>query len=1073
MSSCVFTRRFTKKHILILLLFLAGHTVSAQQTIAPTREQVNRPFSSKDETKFAEPDEICYPETWFHFVDGNVEKEGITKDLEAIKDAGIRGVQFFHGGSFGGTWPGVEDPVYCLSDRWTDILKYTAGEAGRLGLRFTMQVCPGWSMAGGPWIKKENAMRGIVHSRTDIKGGNKVILNLQQSEGTQDADRDYRDICVLAFPRPSGDSPEEDAIYKLEEPIKLPKEPWTLDIDIPQPSAVRSLEISNASAMSQAYAYEPACKIKVEAWLENGEKESVLDAPVTMSAWQVPTPTMTFALKEVKASKVRITITHSHPVTLGVLKLSGASRKNGWEMQAGKVLYGIPHVSEFIEQSKDSYIQEGGVIDISEKMDPSGRLEWEAPAGEWCILRIGHVNTCKKNGPAPAEAVGWECDKLTAEGADAVFDGYVGKYEKETVHGLVSGMLMDSWECETQTWCRGMERIFEEKMGYPLKAHLPALFGYVIEDQRHTAKFLLDYRSLVNNMIVENFYGRMAQRAHQRGMYVQYETSGGDVYPCDPMEYFKYADVPMAEFWHHSTSDNYVGSINFKPVRPTASAGHIYGKTRISAEAFTSFWLTWDEHFWQLKENANRHMAQGITHEVFHTYTHNPKADTMVPGTSFGSNIGTPFLRGQTWWKYMPQFTKYLARCTYMLERGVPSMDVLWYLGDDMDHKPDQRPDYMPGFNYDYCNRDALLHRISVKNGRIVTPEGLTYSVIWWPVADVVSPETLEAMLSLVREGAVLVTTRPRDVSTLRRYDTAWFNAAFAQLYGDTVASAPRKVGKGKVYLDVPIMAALLAEGLQEDVMCSEGVDWLHRRIEGADWYFVAPKEGKGFKGSVDFRCKGDVQVWNPVDGSVIKADAYSEGGRTKVSLFLERAECCFVVFRHKTTSTESKRPTESDVFRTIDISKSWQLSFPEGWGAPHKLSLDVLVPWKDIEMSAEGQAFSGTAVYTRTFELEGVREHSGCILDLGSVDMVADVSVNGKHFEPLWTSPYIVDISSAIKEGTNELRIEVTGTWFNRLVFDAGQKEKDRKTWTIAGPSSDEPLRPVGLLGPVQMIRY
>ena len=182
----------------------------------------------------------------------------------------------------------------------------------------------------------------------------------------------------------------------------------------------------------------------------------------------------------------------------------------------------------------------------------------------------------------------------------------------------------------------------------------------------------------------------------------------------------------------------------------------------------------------------------------------------------------------------MPQFTEYLARCSYMLERGVPSMDVLWYLGDDMDHKPDQRPDYMPGFNYDYCNQDALLSRLDVRRGKVVTPEGLAYGVIWWPSADVVSPETLEKMLSMVRKGAILVTTRPRDVSTLRRYDMAKFNASFAELYGDG-SSDVIEVGKGRVYLDTPIVDVLHKEGCEEDVRRGEETDWLHRRTRGAD----------------------------------------------------------------------------------------------------------------------------------------------------------------------------------------------------------------------------------------------
>ncbi len=146
----------------------------------------------------------------------------------------------------------------------------------------------------------------------------------------------------------------------------------------------------------------------------------------------------------------------------------------------------------------------------------------------------------------------------------------------------------------------------------------------------------------------------------------------------------------MCEFWQ-PFSEGYVGSLNFKPIKPTASAARLYGKPRVAAESFTSFAHTWDEHFQMLKEVANVNTTEGVTHLIFHTYTHNPQVGFPPPGTSFsGAGIGTPFLRGQTWWKYMPEFTTYLARCGYLLERGKPVSDILWYLGDEIDHKPDQ-----------------------------------------------------------------------------------------------------------------------------------------------------------------------------------------------------------------------------------------------------------------------------------------------------------------------------------------------------------------------------------------------
>ena len=134
-------------------------------------------------------------------------------------------------------------------------------------------------------------------------------------------------------------------------------------------------------------------------------------------------------------------------------------------------------------------------------------------------------------------------------------------------------------------------------------------------------------------------------------------------------------------------------------------------------------------------------------------------------------------------------------------------------------------------------------------------------------------------------------------------------------------------------------------------------------------------------------------------------------------------------------------------------------------------MKLTTLAYWKDLDMSDEGKAFSGTAVYTTDFELPEKQADMPVILDLGEVDMIAQVTVNGENIGTVWCHPYRIDITDAVKDGTNTLKIAVTGTWFNRLVRDASLPENQRRTWTVNGPSKDEPLRPSGLAGPVRLL--
>jgi hypothetical protein len=124
------------------------------------------------------------------------------------------------------------------------------------------------------------------------------------------------------------------------------------------------------------------------------------------------------------------------------------------------------------------------------------------------------------------------------------------------------------------------------------------------------------------------------------------------------------------------------------------------------------------------------------------------------------------------------------------------------------------------------------------------------------------------------------------------------------------------------------------------------------------------------------------------------------------------------------------------------------------------------------MDMSPEAKAFSGTATYTATFDVGELKHGARFSLDLGRVEMIAIVSVNGKKLRTLWTSPYRLDVTEAVQQGRNTIAVEVTSTWFNRLVYDAGQPEEQRKTWTINGPKRDAELRESGLLGPVTLLQ-
>ncbi|MDR2775271.1 MAG: hypothetical protein LBC19_11125 [Tannerella sp.] len=1072
-----------------LHLIVVQMNVQAQAPpFTPSTDELNRPFGKADAEAFQSPPQVYHPETWFHFIGGNVAAKGITADLEAIAGAGLSGIQFFHG-QFGGAWPGVDPQITCLSPAWEDALKHTAEECSRLGLKFSMQNCPGWAMSGGPWIKPENAMRHLAFSRTDVEGGRQKSVALPVPQPSREEWRDYRDIVVLAFPTPQDDTGEwlkplsvksnddlewKDFLSGNQGKFNLSpapeKDPHRLEVTFAEAVTVRTVEFSSINGYNHGWCYEPGVTVGIQAVLPDGKTQEVLNTELPQSSWQDDRP-ISFACPDVTGvTTYRITIANKHDMSLGSLRLSSAARKNSWESEAGWTLRSIVRDNDSPKQSPAAFVRTAEIRDISSMMDNQGNLVWDMPDGKWTILRIGHVNTGMKNSPAPPEGTGWECDKLSESGPNAHFAGYIGRLDNGILAGgLLNGMLLDSWECKTQTWTNKMEAEFERVADYQLVKWLPAVFGYVLDDHETTTRFLHDWRTTIGDLFANKFYGRMAKLAKDNDMSITFETAAGDIFPADIMEYYKHADVPMCEFWH-PIGESHVGSLNFKPIKPTVSAARLYGKPRIAAEAFTSSNLTWDEHLSMLKEVANLNCIEGVTHLVFHTYTHNPRTDWLRPGTSFGSKIGTPFLRGQTWWKYMPEFTAYLSRLNYLFERGKPVSDVLWYLGDEINHKPNQNAPFPKGYKYDYCNPDVLLNRLSVRDGKIVTPDGISYRMMWLPDNKRMLPETLEKLLALVNAGAVIVGDAPKSIATLSGGKAAQrrFDAAVKKLWGNAKGENIRNTGKGKVLSGMTIEAAVKVLNIPPDVTGGDAM-WLHRRTDGADLYYVCAPVGSGFKGELSFNNAENAEIWDPVSGEIYPATVKRESGRTSVRFDLEQAGSCFVVFG-KSVKFAGKQYKSGPPDAVETLSGTWTVAFPSGWGASDSFETKELKAWKDLDLSPEAKAFSGTATYTTVFNVEKIEKDAAYSLDLGRVEMIAAVTLNGKKLRTLWTPPYRLDITDAIKPGTNTLQVEVTSTWFNRLVYDAGQPEEQRKTWTINGPSKNVTLRESGLLGPVEL---
>jgi hypothetical protein len=410
----------------------------------------------------------------------------LTKDLEAISAAGIQGVQLFHGK--GDAWPGVKPQIQVLSPTWDNMIAHVADESARLGLRFTMQNCPGWAMSGGPWITPDNAMRHLIWSRKDIQGGKNISISLDRPEPSTDEDwRDYREVAVLAFPTPSGDNGEwlrpvevrsnrKDAAWsdvlagkeKAEVLIEPGKVRESLEIIFDKPTTLRSIEFPAIAKLTKGKIHDPEAHILIQVSTGAGWRDLVRHT-VPRASWQDTDFPFVMAVPDASATTYRLVFENDRPLVMSSLRLSSAARSQDWRGQAAYALRSRERLDP-PAQVPAAWVRSADVVDLTQQVDANGLLTWNAPSGNWTVVRFGHVNTGVKNKPAPREATGWECDKLSASGAEQHFAGYIGRLTQSkgpVGTGRMQGMLIDSWECRTQTWTPAMEKEFTTRRGYP------------------------------------------------------------------------------------------------------------------------------------------------------------------------------------------------------------------------------------------------------------------------------------------------------------------------------------------------------------------------------------------------------------------------------------------------------------------------------------------------------------------------------------------------------------------------------------------------------------------------------
>ena len=981
--------------------------------------------SDKLTRSFENPPDTARPGVYWYFMDGNLSRKAMTKDLESMKKAGIGRVIFLE------VNVGVpRGSVNFLSKKWQELFQHAVGEAERLDIELIMGVGPGWAGSGGPWVPPEESMRHLVVSSENVTGPGMCHINLSEPSPRRPFfgekslspkikkqwNNYYEDVVVLAFPTPD-----------VKEKIN--------DID---------------------------------------EKALYYRAP--------------------------------------------------YSSREGVKPY-LPAPADWSEISEEASIPEEQIVDVSQYMEPDGSFSWSVPEGEWTIMRFGMRNNGSVTRPAPKPGLGFECDKFRMKAFDHHFDAYLAKliektnFPKSSRNGGWTRIHLDSWEMGAQNWTDGFREKFQKSRGYDPLPFLPTYSGDIVESLEISERFLWDMRVTSQELILKNYVGRMKELGKNHGFRLSIEPY--DMNPTADLALGSLADVPMCEFW----SKGYGFNTSYSVIEATSIA-HVKGQPVVAAEAFTAdpseAWKQFPE---AMKNQGDWAFCAGINRFLYHTFAHKPLDKDLRPGMTMGP-YGVHWDRKQTWWPMAEGYHRYVSRCQHMLQQGNTVADILYLTPEGAPHifRPpsdaliggDTLPDRR-GYNFDGVSPGTFVSEASVNNHKIIFPGGASYHILVLPLIKTMTPELLEKIESLIDGGAFVVGSPPVQSPSLVNYPEC--DKKVKRLAGEIWRNSetPSKVrskryGEGKIFwggeLSEKIQGNLYPSydatndvlnkmGVLKDFTTTGPVRYTHRQTKDRDIYFVSNRSNHEIQAKCVFRVDGRIpELWNPLTGNIRALPEYNHNGkRTTIPLQFDAHQSFFVVFPKSNEETinglvEKNFPAKRTMRK---LEGPWDVSFDPEWGGPEKVVFDSLIDW--TKRPEKGiKYYSGIASYNKTFKINDLEKAKGALkqksyfIDLGKVNCMARVLLNGKDLGVVWTEPWQMNITKALQEGENNLEIRVANLWVNRLIGDEfkpddGIKNGQWPDWLLEGTprtsdrytftthryyTRESKLIPSGLLGPV-----
>lgn len=1025
---------------------------------------------------FNEPPQSAKPLVWWHWMNGNISKDGIRKDIEWMHRVGIGGFHVFDANF--DTPQIVEKRLAYMSEDWKDAFRSAVSLADSLGFDVGIASSPGFSHTGGPWVRPEDAMKKLVWREMLLEGGKHfhgklpgpfstsgrfqdIPLTRQGVVADKTAESYYADIAVIAVEL--GDSVR--LMDELGATVscsggdtftlkQLNNDSYAdygrldagadgfawIQYSFPGPRTFRALTVTNPNPRQRGHSVAEYCEDSLQVSDDGVNFRTVFGIPVgSCEAQTISFEPLTARYFRLKHRNPKAYYHYSMPKRdpdpefslVPQFRLYTENRINHAEEKAA---FAASHdLHDY--STPEGYGGTGKVVVLTDAFR-DGVLDWDVPEGRWAVYRFGASLTGKKNHPASPEATGLEVDKLDPDAMCTYLRHYLDMYRDASGNMLgargIRHLMVDSYESGAQNWTSRMREEFLKRRGYDMTLWMPVLAGVIVGDAAKSESFLKDFRTTIGELFSENF-ARITDVVRgeygMEGCFIE-SHENGRVFVMDGMSVKKTALYPMSACW-------VPGKVGAKDrvfegmadIRESASVAHIYGQNLVAAESLTSIGLArqaYSYHPENLKHTADLELSCGVNRFVIHDSAHQPR-DDKFPGLGLGV-YGQWFNRHECWAEQAGAWISYLARSCAMLQQGRDVADILWLYGEDTNitaHYSHGEPSVPAGFRYDFVNPEAFLDKIMQKGKTLAAESGSTYRVLCLDESASLLPEEALEKIEAIRKAGIPVVTP-----------------------GAGLEKACRRLSK--------------------DFAAPDSLVYVHRTMPGADVYWISNPSSSVVKCEASFRvCGRAAEIWNAETGEMKPVSFRFSRGRTVVPLELAPDDAVFVVFVNP--AEKGRKVPAPDLLEIAPVSGPWTVSFQPGRGAQDSIAMDKLEPLNENE--SEGvRYFSGTATYKTHFRADTL---ASTVLSLGKVCNIAEVTVNGSPVATLWRAPFRVDVSPYVVPGDNVLEVRVTNLWVNRLIGDSREGAAPLTYTPVKFYKADDPLLPSGLIGPVELLTY